>query len=163
ASFGNKRDELKAKFINIQSDILKERQRLGDSSERVEQLTNWQPFTNDKTDWVDFEWMFGISKFELIIANPPYVHLENISSLEKSRFSKRMPDKNGKVRIVPRYKTHVARGDIYCLFYEQGINLLKDGGFLIYITSNKWMTSTYGELLRNYFIENTNPIYFIDL
>ena len=44
-----------------------------------------------------------------------------------------------------------SEGDIYCLFYEQGLNLLSSGGHLCYITSNKWMRTKYGELLRTHF------------
>ncbi|MDR0696305.1 MAG: Eco57I restriction-modification methylase domain-containing protein, partial [Christensenellaceae bacterium] len=64
---------------------------------------------------------------------------------------------------TPKYKTYTGRGDIYCLFYERGFKLLKPQGFLTYITSNKWMRAQYGENLRNYFVENTNPISLIDL
>ncbi len=37
------------------------------------------------------------------------------------------------------------KGDIYCLFYERGYQLLKPNGHLCYITSNKWMRAGYGE------------------
>ncbi|HAD79359.1 MAG TPA: hypothetical protein DCF99_08030, partial [Flavobacteriaceae bacterium] len=53
-------------------------------------------------------------------------------------------------------------GDIYSLFYELGNNILKQNGCLIFITSNKWMRAAYGESLRKYFIEQTNPIVLID-
>ena len=49
------------------------------------------------------------------------------------------------------YITYARTGDIYCLFYELGMNLLTPNGFLCYITSNKWMRAGYGEALRGYF------------
>jgi hypothetical protein len=152
-----------AEFLNEGSEILKEQQRLGNKSADLERLTSWLPFAYLKNEWVDFEWMLGTSKFDLIIGNPPYIHIERMSRAEKSNFLRQVSDIRGKFRTVPRYKTLESRGDVYCLFYEQGINLLKDDGFLIYITSNKWMTSTYGEKLRNLFLEYTNPISFVDL
>ena len=60
------------------------------------------------------------------------------------------------------YETYARTGDIYCLFYEQGMNVLKENGCLCYITSNKWMRAGYGELLRNYFVTKTNPTLLVD-
>jgi len=61
------------------------------------------------------------------------------------------------------YKTFDREGDIYCLFYERGVELLREGGLLAYITSNKWMRAGYGEKLREYFATHTNPLLLIDL
>src|SRR5699024_7828005 len=58
---------------------------------------------------------------------------------------------------------YAARGDMYTLFYELGVNLLNNRGMLTYITSNKWMRAGYGKKLRNYFINKTNPLILIDL
>jgi adenine-specific DNA-methyltransferase len=52
--------------------------------------------------------------------------------------------------VEQKFKTYTATADIYCLFYERGVRLLKDGGHLSYITSNKWMRAGYGEALRQY-------------
>ena len=60
------------------------------------------------------------------------------------------------------YDTYARTGDIYCLFYEQGMNVLKENGCLCYITSNKWMRAGYGENLRNYFATKTNPTLLVD-
>ncbi|MFN3491307.1 MAG: Eco57I restriction-modification methylase domain-containing protein [Anaerolineales bacterium] len=45
------------------------------------------------------------------------------------------------------YQTFARTGDIYTLFYEKGLQLLKPSGLLCYITSNKWMLAGYGEKL----------------
>ena len=60
------------------------------------------------------------------------------------------------------YKTFARTGDIYCLFYERGHQLLKPNGHLCYITSNKWMRAGYGEKTRDFFAKNTNPMLLID-
>src|SRR5258706_3424179 len=60
------------------------------------------------------------------------------------------------------FKTFARTGDIYCLLYEQGKNILKKNGVLSYITSNKWMRAGYGSTLRKYFVENCNPLKLID-
>ena len=64
--------------------------------------------------------------------------------------------------IRDRYVTYARTGDIYCLFYELGMNLLAPNGYLCYITANKWMRARYGEALRGYFASKTNPIMFVD-
>ena len=61
------------------------------------------------------------------------------------------------------FKTYDKMGDIYCLFYEKGIDLLVNNGILCYITSNKWMRAGYGEKIRDFFVSNSNPIKLIDL
>ena len=59
------------------------------------------------------------------------------------------------------YETFKRTGDIYALFYEQGINVLKDVGHLTYITSNKWMRAGYGDVLRGFFVK-LNPKILLD-
>jgi len=61
-----------------------------------------------------------------------------------------------------KYKAFDRMGDIYCLFYERGIQLLRENATLCYITSNKWMRAGYGEKLRDV-LSNKNPKLLIDL
>jgi len=120
---------------------------------RSEQLKTFDPFNN--TTYASFynsQYMFGVSNgFDVVIGNPPYIHFEDMEE-EDRVFYKNL-----------KYKTYASKGDIYSLFYEHGINLLKKGGILTYITSNKWMKAGYGKNLRNYLVENTNPSILIDL
>ena len=60
------------------------------------------------------------------------------------------------------YETFVKTGDIFCLFYELGIHLLKKNGLLAYITSNTWLRAGYGESLRRFLVENSNVTQLID-
>ncbi|MDH7554070.1 MAG: Eco57I restriction-modification methylase domain-containing protein [Spirochaetota bacterium] len=88
--------------------------------------------------------------FDIVIGNPPYIQLQ------KDR---------GKLADVYKnkgYETFDRMGDIYVLFYEKGLQLLKKDGILAYITSNKWMRAGYGEKLRRYLIK-FNPLILIDL
>ncbi|MDR2266171.1 MAG: Eco57I restriction-modification methylase domain-containing protein, partial [Christensenellaceae bacterium] len=152
-----RRDELREQFVNVQKAMYKEKvaNYQGVASGRHEQLSKWNPFNNEKTDWFDPEWQFGFAKFDIVIANPPYVNLEKMSDKDI------MPIIIDKKR--PKYLSYMGHGDLYCLFYERGLNLLKPQGFLTYITSNKWMRTVYGEPLRDYFVKNANPIRLIDL
>ena len=87
--------------------------------------------------------------FDCVIGNPPYIQLQSMGT-------------DADVLERMKYKTYVRTGDIYCLFYEQGMNLLKPNGCLCYITSNKWMKAGYGKELRQYFVSETNPVLLID-
>ena len=87
--------------------------------------------------------------FDCIIGNPPYIQLQSMG-------------KSADVLERMGYVTYARTGDIYCLFYELGMNLLAPNGYLCYITSNKWMRARYGEALRGYFASKTNPIMLVD-
>ena len=49
--------------------------------------------------------------------------------------------------------------DLYCYFYELGMKLLKTGGVLGYITSNKWLRINYGKNIR----KMLNEYYIIEI
>ena len=87
--------------------------------------------------------------FDCIIGNPPYIPLQkmgiNADALQKMD-----------------YKTYKRKGDIYCLFYEMGMELLQPNAILSFITSNKWMKADYGQSLRNHISSNYDPIQLID-
>ncbi len=89
--------------------------------------------------------------FDMVIGNPPYVQLQKM----KNNPVRKTYQKQG-------YKTYDSMGDIYCLFYEKGVKIIRNGGVLCYISSNKWMRAGYGEKLRNFFLV-LNPLILIDL
>ncbi|MBP3408042.1 MAG: Eco57I restriction-modification methylase domain-containing protein, partial [Bacteroidaceae bacterium] len=116
------------------------------------QLAQWDMFDQNATSpFFDSEWMFGVNDgFDIVIGNPPYVQLQaNGGTLAKMYENY-------------KFKTFTRMGDIYCLFYEKGCQMLKDRGHLCYITSNKWMRAGYGEKTRELFVNKTNPILLID-
>ena len=116
------------------------------------QLAGWNPYDqNAVADFFDPEWMFGIATgFDIVIGNPPYIQLQK----DGGRYAQLYQNCG--------YKTFARTGDMYCLFYERGWQLLKKGGHLCYITSNKWMRANYGEKTREFFAANTDPMLLID-
>jgi hypothetical protein len=52
------------------------------------------------------------------------------------------------------YRTYHGMADLYVYFYELGMRLLKPGGLLSYVVTNKWMKASYAEPLRRFFAEN---------
>ena len=83
-------------------------------------------------------------KFDAIVGNPPYFSLSTLESNIQKYF-------------LQHYDTFDKTGDIYCLFFEKSIRLLKSGGVACYITSNQWLQTNYGRKLRKFFVENSNP------
>lgn len=118
----------------------------------AEQLAAWNPYDqNAVSPFFDPEWMFGITDgFDIVIGNPPYIQLQ----AEKGKLAK--------LYAPCGYETFNRGGDIYCLFYERGNQLLKENGVLCYITSNKWMRAGYGTELRGYLTSNTDSKILID-
>ena len=120
--------------------------------EDAKQLAAWSPYDqNAVSPFFDPEWMFGLTDgFDIVIGNPPYIQLQN---------------NGGELAQLYEgcgYSTFARTGDIYCLFYECGWQLLKKNGHLCYITSNKWMRAGYGEKTRGFFANKTNPMLLID-
>lgn len=120
--------------------------------EEAKQLAAWNPYDqNAVSPFFDSEWMFGVTDgFDIVIGNPPYIQLQNNGG------------ELAKLYEHGGYATFARTGDIYCLFYERGWQLLKQGGHLCYITSNKWMRAGYGEKTRAFFATQTNPMMLID-
>ena len=108
-----------------------------------------------------FEWRYEFPEvlddngdfmgFDVVIGNPPY---KQISAFKNKPEQDVWPDMN--------YKTYKKSTNIYSLFYERGVEILKDGGLLGYISSNQWMRAKYGNKLRKYFTEFANPLKIID-
>lgn len=88
--------------------------------------------------------------FDLVIGNPPYVQIQKLD------------DKVYKKRLSEQYKVFSGNSDLYCLFFEKANDLLNKTGLVAFITSNKWLKSKYGELLRNYFLNEVKIIRLID-
>ena len=79
--------------------------------------------------------------FDIVIGNPPYVNVEKIG----------LEIKSNKDNFETAYKKY----DLYVLFYEKSLYLLKKGGVLSFITSNKFFSQEYGLILRQILLRNT--------
>ena len=136
---------------------LKDKKKLESKIEVIE--TRLDEIKNNKIYENAFEWRFEFPEvlnvdgdfigFDAIIGNPPYIQLQKMGA-----------DADALQNVG--YDTFARTGDIYSLFYELGHRILREKGILTYITSNKWMRAAYGESLRKFFAEKTDPLILID-
>lgn len=153
--FGANADErarLQVEFKNLQMDMLRSRiATSGATSDLYNTLSDWDPFSHKATDWFDAEWMFGIEDFDIVIANPPYVGEKG----NKTTFDKLKITSLGK-------RFYKGKMDLFYFFFHLGIDALKDGGILTFITTNYYPTADGAVKLRKDFYERTNIVRLIN-
>lgn len=88
-----------------------------------------------------FPEVFAQGGFDVVVGNPPYVRQELLTPY--------------KPWMEANYETFHGMADLYVYFYELGVRLLKPGGLMSYIVTNKWMKAGYGEPLRRFFSEKS--------
>ena len=77
--------------------------------------------------------------FDIVIGNPPYFPQKLLKD-DKQMFH----------LLQTEYETYQEVIDMYAYFIERGHVLLKEGGHLCYIVSNKWMKTASGKSLRKW-------------
>jgi hypothetical protein len=145
-------DDLKWELIET---TLEEQDKL--SEKKLKELRNYRktktkPFFIWQLEFCDV--FIEKGGFDVVIGNPPYVQLQN---------KEKIPLEMQKALEKQNFETFMKTGDIYCLFYEFGNQILHKKGHLAFITSNKWMRAGYGEKMRKYLAENITPKLLIDL
>lgn len=89
--------------------------------------------------WAELSSNARTGGFDAVIGNPPYVRQEEISAIKPA--------------LAKSYATYSGTADLYVYFYEQGIKLLRPGGRMGYVVTNKWLKTGYAEGLRRLFSE----------
>ena len=104
--------------------------------EEASEIALWNPYQPDKAaGFFDPKWMFNYAGgFDISIGNPPYVRQEDI--------------KEFKPLFKELFECFTGVADLYVYFYERSFQILKVGGVLSFISSNKYFRSGYGERLR---------------
>ncbi len=91
-------------------------------------------------DWQGaFPEVFAAGGFDVVVGNPPYVRQELLTPY--------------KPWLEQHYAAYHGMADLYVYFYELGLRVLRPGGLLSFIVTNKWMKAGYGEPLRRFFQE----------
>ena len=101
---------------------------------------NWQE---------QFPKVFERGGFDVVIGNPPYIPTERIASADKSYYEE-------------KYQSAYGRINVYPLFYEKGLTLLKNNGLLGYITPYTLMKNQYYVEARRYILDNCTLLCLAD-
>ena len=105
-----------------------------------------------------FNWSKGFPEvfkekgFDCVIGNPPYLG------------GREWKEENGNAYdyFISKYKVAEYQFDIYALFWEAGINLLKPNGAIGFITPNTWLNNQSNKKLRQYILDNTSISKIVD-
>ena len=103
-------------------------------------------------DWEkEFPQVFENGGFDVVVGNPPYVSTKQIPANDRNYY-------------WDKYKEILfSEMDLYEIFIYKSINeLLKNKGYLGFITPDSYFTNTSFELLRKYLLEKTKIIEIID-
>ncbi|EPE9900666.1 Eco57I restriction-modification methylase domain-containing protein [Flavobacterium psychrophilum] len=105
-----------------------------------EKAFNWQ---------TAFPQVFERGGFDVIIGNPPYVPTEYINEIDKIFLEKEYQSAFGRINLFP-------------IFYEKGLNVLKQNGLLGFITPYTILKNQYYKEARKFILENSKLIELID-
>ena len=81
-------------------------------------------------------WGGDQGKFDWVVGNPPYVRIQHLEV-----------DRRKKIRSGG-WKYFRGACDMYIIFFELGLHLLKDQGKLIFISPSGWLRNDAGKVLR---------------
>ena len=87
-------------------------------------------------------------RFDIVLGNPPYVRMELVKPI--------------KPHLQSRFSVAADRADLYAYFFELGVDRLKPGGRLGYISSSTFFRTGSGKPLRAFLAERTEVESVVD-
>ena len=101
-------------------------------------------------DWEkEFPEIFENGGFDIVVGNPPYVSAEYISEIEKKYYEK-------------IYYSASGRQNLYIIFYEKALNILKKSANLGFITPYTILKNMYYKEIREYILKNAKILEIVD-
>jgi len=95
---------------------------------------NWQE---------EYSEVFKDGGFDVVIGNPPYVNIKEITGDEKEFYRH-------------QFKYAIEQFDLYILFMEKAFSLLKSGGYFSFIIPDAILSRSNVTEIRKYFLTNTS-------
>ena len=92
----------------------------------------------------------GAPGFDIVLANPPYVRQEHLDPVDQEAYRHAFPE------------VYAGTADLLVFFFARALQVLRPGGHLAFITSNKYMRAAYGAGLREYLPANLQLARVID-
>ena len=130
------------------------RRKLNDLSSNIKcgnSLIDSKAVAGDKAfHWeTQFPKVFEKGGFDVVIGNPPYVPTEYINIEDK-------------IFLEKSYQSAFGRINLYPIFYEKGILLLRENGFLGFITPYTILKNRYYKSARNFILKESKIHALID-
>ncbi|MEA2046782.1 MAG: TaqI-like C-terminal specificity domain-containing protein [Euryarchaeota archaeon] len=88
--------------------------------------------------------------WDAVVGNPPYVRGRVLPNEEKDFYNE---------KFAGAFRSY----DLYVLFVELGLDLIRDAGLIGMITPRSILTESYGEAIRKFVLEKTKIISIVDL
>ena len=92
----------------------------------------------------EFPQVFAKGGFDVVIGNPPYVRIQGIKSFQKQE----------SLYYEENYQSAKNRYDLYVLFMERAMSIIKEDGIASYILPHNFLIADLGEGIRSLFTKN---------
>jgi adenine-specific DNA-methyltransferase len=103
-----------------------------------------KPITNAKIIYQSFVAAQIQEKFALIIGNPPFIRWKNLD-----------PRLKEELEVNELWQRHFnSLCDYLCIFILKSVELLEEGGELVFVTPEYWINTKHAEPLRSYLTQN---------
>ncbi len=99
----------------------------------IDKKLNWKIYNQNTFDFFKNH----IAHFDFIVGNPPYIRIHNLDKETRDILKRDFMFSEGTI-------------DIYLSFFEMGFKMLKDNGFLGFITPNSYLHNSSYKLFREY-------------
>ena len=124
------------KLSNLNNNIKCGNSLIDDPAVAGDKAFNWE---------AEFPDIFAKGGFDVVIGNPPYLRVQGL----RENFAKES------IFYEKSFQSATGRFDIYVLFMEKSMSLIKDEGLISLILPHKFLISDFGEGIRKFFADNT--------
>ena len=140
-------------FERSKKELAEWNKKVSDLTSKIKKVENeLEEIKNNKIYENAFEWRFEFPEvlndegdflgFDMVIGNPPYILVQTLNDKSLFDFYKES------------FYTATYKIDTYQLFYERGFCLLKQNGYLSYISPNTFLKNKYARNLREILLQN---------